>query len=97
MKRLITLGSQHQGIYLEGMKSWLIWGVSWLIDLVQAQFWHDCDYDRYAKEANFIATINHEGTAGQNYIDEKLMNLELFLMVVFDKVCQKLSSNKNVL
>eukprot|EP00731_Ephydatia_muelleri_P031528 Em0023g35a len=93
---LITLGSQHQGIY--GFPfctdSWLCDVFRKLLSLgaylsfvqasfVQAQFWHDPIHeDEYRLGSAFLSDINQEIEVKQAY-KERITNLSNFVMVKF--------------
>merc|ERR1711862_273762 len=97
MKNLVTIGSQHQGVFgLPGcpgeinffcdiVRDLLNYGayVDFVQDfLVQAQYWHDpLHFDTYVKKSKFIAEINNEKTEKNASYAENFSKLENFVMV----------------
>ncbi|KAJ9575901.1 hypothetical protein L9F63_007213 [Diploptera punctata] len=98
MLNLITIGSQHQGVY--GLpyclypKRWcdyarelLTYGayLSWVQDyLVQAEYWHDpMKEDEYKAKSIFLADINNERGKNKTYI-KNMLKLKNFVMVKFN-------------
>ncbi|VDP11598.1 unnamed protein product, partial [Soboliphyme baturini] len=70
MKRLISFGGQHQGVYRKGT-------------LIQAQFWHDpFDEETYRRESLFLADINNERGINESYRNN-LKNLDKLVLVMF--------------
>uniref|UniRef100_A0A3B3D4C1 Palmitoyl-protein thioesterase 1 n=1 Tax=Oryzias melastigma TaxID=30732 RepID=A0A3B3D4C1_ORYME len=98
MKKLISVGGQHQGVYglprcpgesshvCDMIREALNRGAySDLVQkhLVQAQYWHDPLNDNlYKKHSVFLADINQERTVNETY-KKNLQQLEKFVMVKF--------------
>lgn len=100
MKKLITFGGQHQGIYglpkclgnhliCDYVRRMLNYGayVHWIQNgLVQAQYWHDpLDDKEYRAKSQFIADINNDRDVKNQTYKDNLIKLEKFVMVKFDE------------
>lgn len=97
MKHLVSMGSQHQGIYgipkcpgislalCNLMRRFMSQGVYSKIvqnNLVVAQYWHDTlNYEKYVTESRFIAEINNEGQLKNATYANNLTKLKKFVMV----------------
>lgn len=97
MKNLITMGSQHQGVYgiphcpgesdalCEFVRAVISLGAytPWLQDLVTAaQYWHDpLNHTAYVHGSHYLAEINNEGEEKNPDYKTNLENLENFVMV----------------
>lgn len=100
MNHLITLGSQHQGVYgipdkfcnnssvCETMRQLVYMGayIPWIQKhVIQAQYWHDPYHESiYRKKSIFIADINNELKDNKEY-KENLLQLKQFVMVQFNE------------
>uniref|UniRef100_A0A3P9L484 Palmitoyl-protein thioesterase 1 n=1 Tax=Oryzias latipes TaxID=8090 RepID=A0A3P9L484_ORYLA len=98
MKKLISVGGQHQGVYglprCPGESSHLCDMIREALNrgaysdlvqkhLVQAQYWHDpLNDDLYKKHSLFLADINQERSVNETY-KKNLQQLEKFVMVKF--------------
>ncbi|KAL3275106.1 hypothetical protein HHI36_019877 [Cryptolaemus montrouzieri] len=98
MKKLITLGGQHQGVYglpdCAGLNSNTCDYIRRMLNhaayygfvqnnLVQATYWHDpLNEDMYKKYSTFLSDINNELSINDTY-RERLINLDKFAMVKF--------------
>lgn len=96
MKTLVTLGSQHQGIFglpkcdltfslCKIIRSFIGMGVYTAISQsssVPAQYWHDpLNPSGYANGSIFLADINNEGNVKNKTYKENLTKLEKFVMI----------------
>lgn len=96
---LVTLGSQHNGIYEFqdcGASDWLCRGASGFLKgntwtdwvqahLVPAQYFRDPeDLDTYLDKSNFLADINNEREAKNLLYMANIQQLDKFVMYVFD-------------
>ncbi|XP_008329364.1 palmitoyl-protein thioesterase 1 [Cynoglossus semilaevis] len=98
MKKLISVGGQHQGVYglprCPGESSHICDIIRKALNsgaytdmvqkhLVQAQYWHDpLNDDLYKKHSLFLADINQERVINETY-KKNLQQLEKFVMVKF--------------
>lgn len=100
MHNLVTLGSQHQGVYglprclgdnvkmCNYIRNLLNHGAynKWVQSFVTpAEYWHDpLDEKMYIKSSVFLADINNERVLNETYRDN-LQKLDNFVMVKFNK------------
>ncbi|XP_073999038.1 palmitoyl-protein thioesterase 1 [Rhodnius prolixus] len=100
MKKLISIGGQHQGVYglpkclppkhklCEYLRYLLDKGAywSWVQDqFVQAEYWHDPIREEvYRERSYFLADINNERFFNTTY-RQGLVSLQKFVMVMFEK------------
>lgn len=101
MKNLVTVGSQHQGVFgfpncpgeivffCDIVRDLLNYGVyTDLVQsiLVQAQYWHDpLHFDTYVEKSRFIAEINNEKPEKNATYAENLAKLENFVMIMHNQ------------
>merc|ERR1712241_911819 len=97
MKKLITFGGQHQGVYgipqclgedhkyCDYVRRLLNYGAykSWIQNfLVQAEYWHDpLNEEEYRAKSVFLADINNERHEKNEEYKENLKKLDKFVMV----------------
>ncbi|XP_031357999.1 palmitoyl-protein thioesterase 1-like isoform X2 [Photinus pyralis] len=98
MKKMITMGTMHQGVYglpncniyfvcdiIRRLYSRLAYTDFWQNYFVQATYWHNpLDIDNYKRRNTFLADINNENRINGTYIDN-LNRLEKFVMVKYTK------------
>ena len=98
MKKLISMGGQHQGVYglpncnahhiiCDYVRRLLNYGAytSWVQDkLVQAQYWHDpLANEEYREKSLFIADINNDKAEKNPNYKANLLKLEKLVLVDF--------------
>jgi len=100
MKKLISFGGQHQGIYglpnclgnhiiCDYIRRLLNYGAytSWVQEkLVQAQYWHDpLDNEAYRDKSLFMADINNDKQVKNETYKSNLVQLEKLVLIKFSE------------
>jgi len=101
MKKLISFGGQHQGVYglpscpgenhviCDYVRRMLNYGAyeNWIQSrLVQAQYWHDpLDEDTYRKYSQFLSVINNAKESKNGTYKDNLTKLQKLVLVKFNQ------------